>query len=76
MSHHRKCSVHILYPCECSQLPPLEFTHICELRPRRGNDYQYNVPVFANDSLTSGTHTMTVQPVVPADTERLNLNIV
>ncbi|KAF8120854.1 hypothetical protein EV363DRAFT_1278597 [Boletus edulis] len=33
-----------------------------------GNGYQYNVAVFANDSLTSGTHTMTVQPFVPADT--------
>ncbi|KAF8447219.1 hypothetical protein L210DRAFT_3390326 [Boletus edulis BED1] len=33
--------------------------------PTPGAGYQYNVPVFAAESLASGTHTVTLQPIVP-----------
>ncbi|KAF8447218.1 hypothetical protein L210DRAFT_3390820 [Boletus edulis BED1] len=33
--------------------------------PTLGAGYQYNVPVFAAESLASGTHTVTLQPIVP-----------
>lgn len=41
------------------QLPAGTYTHT----PSTSTDYQYNVAVYANDSLALGEHNMMIQPV-------------
>lgn len=45
------------------------YTH----NPSTSTDYQYNVPVYANDSLVFAEHNMTIQPVTNAGSNVLIL---